>query len=141
MLESLTLRRKLVLLLPLAFTLPLGGCGSSARAVRIEVIEKGNGPVPDAEISVIRGSIRRDPLEVIFVTDEQGSVLVDSLAKESVEITVVAGDPKYSAQTNVRVPSGFNETKAFRVELDTMQIPPADTTRPKNPQDITNHPE
>jgi hypothetical protein len=135
MLESLTLRRKLLLLLPLVFTLPLGGCGSSARAVRIEVTEKGNGPVPDAEISVIRGSVRRDPLEVIFVTDEQGSVIVDSLAKESVEITVVAGDARYSSKTTT-VPSGFDDKKPFPVELELMQVPTADTTRGGNSQDI-----
>lgn len=140
--ESLTNRQQILLFVPLVLALPLVGCGcmpgllqrSSPRAVRIEVIEKGNGPVQDVTISVLRGSLRRDPLEVTFETDDQGSVLVDSLAKESVEILVVANDPKYSSQT-VPVPPGFNETKSLRVELELTPTAPADTTRQRNTQD------
>ncbi len=120
--------RLLHLVAVVVFAAGLAGCGSSVRAVRVDVVEQSDGPIADVTVSVISGSVRRDPLPVVFITDADGSVIVDSLARKPVQLSVVASDPRFAARDVMVPPQHDAGKKPFRVELELLAVPRPDST-------------
>jgi hypothetical protein len=121
----------------------LSGCGSTVRAIHLTVVEQGDGPIENAEVTVVTGNERRWLYGDIPRSDSTGYVVVDSVRKSlPVELSIVASsaDTKYKAKP-VKVNPGEGIKKMpLVVSLEIMPELPADTTsKGQNKDDRLNN--
>ena len=59
------------------------GCAGHVRSFRVQITEKGDGPLEGVKVELTNGSARKLDLSSVWVTDADGFATVDSVLKGS----------------------------------------------------------
>ena len=81
------------------------GCAGNVRSLRVQVMEKGDGPVEGVAVELTKGSARKLDLSSAWVTDAGGFATVDSVLKGTpAEITLsVPNKPRFKQPVTTTV--------------------------------------